>query len=83
MTPALPLLELLGPAPAIVAVPVAALLGSLGVAFLATPLLEGLRRRFDRWDTAVDRLIDDEVVALLATIALLGLLWLLWFFARR
>ena len=83
MTPALSLVELLQPAPAVVAVPVATLLGSLGVAFLAMPLLEGLRRRFDRWDTAIDRLIDDEVVALLATIALLGLLWLLWYFARR
>ena len=82
MTPSLALVEILGPAPAIVAVPVATLLGSLGVAFLATPLLEGLRRRFDRWDSAVDRLIDDEVVALLATIALLGLLWLLWLMTR-
>jgi hypothetical protein len=83
MTPPLALVEIVRPAPAIVAVPVAALLGSLGVAFLAVPLLEVLRRRFDRWDAAVDRLIDDEMVALLATIALLGLLWLLWYFARR
>ena len=82
MTPPPALVEILGPAPAIVAVPVATPLGSLGVAFLATPLLEGLRRRFDRWDSAVDRLIDDEVVALLATIALLVLLWLLWLMTR-
>ena len=72
MTPSLAVLAVVGPAPACVAVPVAMLLGSLGVAFLATPLLE----RFDCWDTSLDRLVDDEVVALVATIALVGLLWL-------
>ncbi len=40
MTPSSAPVGIVGPAPAIIAVPVATLLGSLGVALLATPLLE-------------------------------------------
>ena len=60
----------------------AALLGALGAALLALPLVGRLRRRFGRWGAAVAALLNGEVVTLLLTIDLGGLLWLLWQLAR-